>query len=266
MTLFRRRAPVRGAATQGVARVSAPATSRGSASSGSRRSTESSGFTDFETDFGSPALGFALAATAPTALRPAAPAPAASALSATAPAATTLSATTPAATAPSATAPAATASSATSLAATPTEDLFQQYMQAYLEDCQNLAPAPAPAPPPADAQEETSDRPLKARNLDLHYGNSHIECYYFCQKCKEHFDTEGAIDHKRVPFAAFFLKDRILYRWQQHKASCKRSRAVPLFWKEFKDHLRKSLSESNAFVGSVWSRMRGDFQYQLKEV
>ena len=135
MAPSRRRAPIRGAATQGVARGSAPATSRGSAPSGSRRSTKSSGFTASETDSGSLAIGFA-----PAALDSASPAPPATALAATA------------------------------LAATPTEDLFWQYMQAYLEDRRNPALAPAPAPPPADAREETSDRPLQAKDPDLYYG------------------------------------------------------------------------------------------------
>ncbi len=93
-----------------------------------------------------------------------------------------------------------------------------------------------------------------------------MECYYFCQKCKDHFDTTGAKSHKRVPFAASFVKDRILYRWKQHKARTERSRAMPLSWEELKAFLRKNLGESNAFVGSVWSRMKGDSQYQLEEV
>ncbi len=37
-------------------------------------------------------------------------------------------------------------------------------------------------------------------------------------------------------------------------------------WDEFKAFLRKNLGESNAFVGHVWSKLRGDAQYQLKEV
>ncbi len=138
-------------------------------------------------------------------------------------------------------------------------------MQAYLEDRRNSAPAPAPAPSPADAREETSKRPLKARNPDLYYGNLHMECYYFGQKCEDHFHTARAKRHKRVLFAASFLKNRIVYHWQQYKASTKRNQAVPLFWEEFNAFLRKSLGESNVFVGSVLSRMRGDSHYQLKE-
>ncbi len=183
MAPFRRRAPVRGAATQGVARAFAPATSRGSAPSGSRRSTEPSGFTVSETDFGSLAPSSASAVPAPAAPVSASPGPA------------------------------SPASAATALSATPTKDLFRQYMQAYLEDCRDPALAPAPAHLPADAREETSDRPLKAKNPDLYYGNSQMESDYFCQQCEEPFDTDWAKGHKRVSFAAFFLKDRILYRW-----------------------------------------------------
>ncbi len=37
-------------------------------------------------------------------------------------------------------------------------------------------------------------------------------------------------------------------------------------WDKFKAFLRKSLGESNAFVGHVWSKLRGDAQHQLEEV
>ena len=216
---------MQGAIIQGVARGSTSATSRRSAPCGSRLSTESSGFTASKTGFGSPTPGSA----------PAAPAPATPGLAASTP------------------------------ALRPTEDLFRQYMQAYLEDRQNPAPAPAPAPSPADAREKTSERSLKARNPDLYYGNSDMECYYFGQKCKDHFDTAGAKGHKRVLFAVSFLKNRILYRRQKYKARTKRNQAVPLFWEKLKAFLRKSLGESNVCVGSVLSRMRGDSHYQLKE-
>ncbi len=236
MVPSRCRAPVRGAATQGVAMGSAPAMSRWSVDSSSRISTECSGSTASETDFGTSTLG---SDSATPAL--ASPAPAAHS-------------------------PALSASAVTALSATSTEDLFRQYMQAYLEDRQNLAPASAPAPPPADAWEETSDRLLKARNSDLYYSNSHMECYYFCQEWKDYFDTAGAKSHKRVSFAASFLNNRILYCWKQQKARTERSQAVPLSWEEFQAFLRKRLYESNVFVGSVLSRMKGDSQYQLEEV
>ncbi len=37
-------------------------------------------------------------------------------------------------------------------------------------------------------------------------------------------------------------------------------------WDEFKAFLRKSLRESNTFVGHVWGKLRGDAQHQLKEI
>ena len=138
-------------------------------------------------------------------------------------------------------------------------------MQAYMEDRRNPAPAPAPAPL-SKPREDVSDRPLKARNPDLYYGNSHMECYHFCQQCEDHFETAGAKGHKRVLFTGSFLKDRILHRWQQHKTKTERNRAAPLSWEEFKAFLRQSLGESDAFVGNVWSKMRSDSQLQLEEV
>ena len=82
-------------------------------------------------------------------------------------------------------------------------------MQAYMEDRRQLAPAAAPVEP----RENASDRLLKARKPNLYYSNSHMECYYFCQQSEDYFETTGAKSQKCVPFAATFLKDRILNRW-----------------------------------------------------
>ncbi len=134
-----------------------------------------------------------------------------------------------------------------------------------MKDSRNFSPAPAPAPL-AEPREDVSDRTLKARNPDLYYGNSHMECYHFCQQCEDHFETAGTKNHKRVPFAAAFLKNCILHRWQQHKTRTKRNRIAPLSWEEFKAFLRQSLGKSDAFVGNDWSKMRSDSQHQLEEV
>ncbi len=45
-----------------------------------------------------------------------------------------------------------------------------------------------------------------------------------------------------------------------------RNRLAPMTWEKFKAFLRKSLGESIAFVGHVWSKQRGDAQYQSEEV
>ena len=52
---------------------------------------------------------------------------------------------------------------------------------------------------------------LKARLPDLYYGKSHMECYYFCQQCEDHFDTAGATGSNQTPFAALFLCNRISF-------------------------------------------------------
>ena len=114
--------------------------------------------------------------------------------------------------------------------------------------------------------EDVSDRPLKARNPDLYYGNLYMKSYYFCQQYEDHFETAGAKDHKSIPFAATFLKDRIFNRWQQHKAWTEYTQADFLSWEEFKAFLRKSLGESNAFVVHVWEKMRGYSQHQQVEI
>ncbi len=36
-------------------------------------------------------------------------------------------------------------------------------------------------PAPDIKAKDNIDRPLKPRNLDLYYGNLHMECYYFYQ-------------------------------------------------------------------------------------
>ncbi len=93
-----------------------------------------------------------------------------------------------------------------------------------------------------------------------------MECYYFCQQCEDHFKVAGLLGHKCVLFAAGFLKDCILNWWQQHKTCMIRNRLASITWDEFKAFLKKSLGESNAFVGHVWSKLRGDAQYQSEEV
>ena len=91
-----------------------------------------------------------------------------------------------------------------------------------------------------------------------------MECYHFCQQCEDYFATAGATGLNRTPFAASFLRDRMSFRWHQHKL---RSRAVaPLPWNEFKAFLRKSLGDSRSFVDTIWSRIRRDSQYQQEEV
>ena len=83
-------------------------------------------------------------------------------------------------------------------------------------------------------QEGPREGQLKARFPDLYYGKSHIECYHFCQQCKDHFDTAGATGSNRILFAASFLRGRINFHWHQHKC---RGQVGPLPWIDFKAFL-----------------------------
>ncbi len=126
--------------------------------------------------------------------------------------------------------------------------------------------APAALAAPAVEARDNTDRSIKPQNPDLYYGNLHMECYYFCQQCEDHFEVVGSLGHKRILFAEGFLKARILNRWQQHMTCIQRNQPAPMTWDKFKAFLRKSLGESNAFIGHVWSKLRRDTQYQLEEV
>ncbi len=81
-------------------------------------------------------------------------------------------------------------------------------MQTFIESAQVFA-TPAALEPDVEARNNT-DRPPKPRNLDLYYGNLHIECYYFCQQCDDHFEIARSLSHKRLLFAVRFLKYHIL--------------------------------------------------------
>ena len=154
--------------------------------------------------------------------------------------------------------PAQTPASAQAPAPSSNKGLFQKFMKAYLENQhQNQAPPPAPI------QVELREQPLKARFPNLYYGNSHLDCYRFCQQCEDHFDTAGASGPNRIPFAASFLRGSVVQRWHQHN---RRSEGAPMTWAEFKDFLRKNLGDDRAFANSICSKFRRDSQYQAESV
>ena len=82
-------------------------------------------------------------------------------------------------------------------------------MKTFIKRVQALATLVAPT----KARNEI-DKPLKPWNPDLYYGYLHMECYYFCQQCKDHFEIMGLLGHKQVSFTTGFLKDHILSWWQ----------------------------------------------------
>ena len=130
------------------------------------------------------------------------------------------------------------------------------------------APTPVPAPAPALAPivAETPREKLKAHFSDVYRAKSHIDCFNFCQQCKDYFATAGATRPTRIPFAASFLQDRISFRWQQYKRRHDADTPVPVTWDEFKAFLRRSLGDSQAFVDTYWGKLKRDSQHQQEEV
>ena len=89
--------------------------------------------------------------------------------------------------------------SAPALAAT--NDLFRQFMKAYLKSNQR------PRQPPAKREQ-----PFKAKISKLYYSKLHMDCYHFCQQCKDHFEIAEATRANWTPFAVFFLCKNISVR------------------------------------------------------
>ena len=71
--------------------------------------------------------------------------------------------------------------------------LFKQFIKTYLK-------LQEPSRPPAERKQS-----FKAKVPDVYYKKSHMDCYHFCQQCKNYFETAGAIGVNQTLFAAFFL-------------------------------------------------------------
>lgn len=93
-----------------------------------------------------------------------------------------------------------------------------------------------------------------------------MDCYNFCQQCKDYFATARATGSNRILFAATFLRGTISLRWTQYKRHHQGEGVIPITWVEFKAFLRMNLGESRSFVNSIWSKLKRDSQYQLEEV
>ena len=144
---------------------------------------------------------------------------------------------------------------------------MQQILKAVLE-AQAFVPAPAPVPAlvPAPVVSEVLREKLNARSPDIYRRKSHMDCYNFCQQCKDYFATAGATGPTRILFAASFLWDRISFRWQQYKRRHDAETSIPVIWDEFKAFLHWSLSNSQVFVDTYWGKIKRDSQYQLEGV
>ena len=92
------------------------------------------------------------------------------------------------------------------------EDDLQRILKAVLE-AEAPIPISIPAPTPALIVAETPWEKRKVRSPDVYRGKSYVDCYNFCQQCENYFATAETTGLTRTPFAMFFLRDRISFRW-----------------------------------------------------
>ncbi len=55
-----------------------------------------------------------------------------------------------------------------------------------------------------------SENKFEAKTPDVYCNKKY---YNFYQQCEDHFATAGASRPNRIPFATFFLRDRIIFYW-----------------------------------------------------
>ena len=119
--------------------------------------------------------------------------------------------------------PTSTLATALAVALLSHNELFKQFMKAYLEN-------------QVTGQTEIDIEPrkqlFKARFPNLYYGNLHMDCYQFCQQCKDHFETAGAKRPNRILFAALFLRVLGIFQYKRGHDG-----AVPMIWVESKNFL-----------------------------
>ena len=85
-------------------------------------------------------------------------------------------------------------------------ELFRKFIKSYLESNQGLKQ------PLAERKQF-----FKAKVSDVYYKKSYIDCYHFCQQCKDYFETVRATRTNQILFAAFFLCGSINVQWTQYK-------------------------------------------------
>ena len=124
------------------------------------------------------------------------------------------------------------------------ENLFIKFMKVFMKITK------------ARDQLEPRECPLTTRTPKTYSGKSHMDCYHFCQQCKDYFKISGATRINCIPFATTFFRGAISLWWAQHKRRHKC--ATLIIWSKFKDFLRKDLGSSQAFIDSIWSKFRRD--------
>ena len=107
---------------------------------------------------------------------------------------------------PSRAKPLANANPAATIVLKYSEDDLQQILKAILKAWAPVSVfIPAPASNPAPMISEMPREKLKAHSPDVYYGNSHMDCYNFCQQYEDYFATTRTMGPIQIPFAASFF-------------------------------------------------------------
>ena len=101
----------------------------------------------------------------------------------------------------------------------PTNELFKQFMKAYLESNQG------PRQPLVEYKQH-----FKAKIPEVYYCKSHMDCYHFCQQCKDYFKIVGATGTNRTPFTTSFLCGNISMHWAQFKRRNRGEELTSITW------------------------------------
>ena len=146
-----------------------------------------------------------------------------------------------------------------------TENLLQQLITTYVATLKALEQSQT-VQSQVRANQKPREKPLKAKNPDLYFGKSYMDCYNFCQQCEDHFAMARATGSNHIPCATTFLCGTINLRWTQYNRHHQGKGVVSITWVEFKVFPPKNLEESRSFIDSIWSKLKKDLQYQLEEV
>ena len=60
-------------------------------------------------------------------------------------------------------------------------------------------------------------RLLKTKTLETYWGKFHMECYHFCQQCKDYFKISNTTRMNHTLFTASFFYGSISIKWAQYK-------------------------------------------------
>ena len=91
------------------------------------------------------------------------------------------------------------------------KDDLQQILRTVL-DSRPLALVLAPIIATAPHYQSPREQLLKTWFANIYWDKTHLECYNFFQKCKDHFATASATSSNQVLFAAILLKNTALFR------------------------------------------------------